>query len=200
MPIYNVIKNLDGCNFSSTTIWEGELKEGKSYKYDKSKLGYQYICDGTNLGKIPAEYYNFVLSYNSLEHIANPLKAIKEWLRVIKPKGILLLVLPNKDTNFDHKRLVTSFDHLLSDFEKNIQEDDLSHLDEILKLHDLSLDPPYSNFNQFRERSLKNYENRCLHHHVFDLQLLQKIMSFFNVEVLLSDDIVLDYIIVGRKE
>ena len=33
LPIYKKIKSLDGVNFSSSTIWEGEILEGKNYKY-----------------------------------------------------------------------------------------------------------------------------------------------------------------------
>ncbi len=28
MPIYALVKNIDGCNFSTQTIWEGEISEG----------------------------------------------------------------------------------------------------------------------------------------------------------------------------
>ena len=42
----------------------------------------------------------------------------------------------------------------------------------IYKEHDLSMDTPAGTFEQFRERLMKNYENRCLHHHVFDLEVL----------------------------
>jgi len=199
LPLYPVIKNLDNCNFTNNTIWQGHIKQGKNYRYEKDKLGYQFICEGTNLSKIVSESYDFVISSNVLEHIANPLKAIKEWLRIIKINGILLLIIPNKNDNFDHNRPLTSFNHLILDFENDIQEDDLTHIDEILKLHDLSKDPPAGNFEQFKKRSLKNYENRTLHHHVFDLRLLQKIYKFFNLKILLMNDIESDFIIVGAK-
>jgi hypothetical protein len=56
---------------------------------------------------------------------------------------------------------------MLEDYECDTQEDDLTHLPEILQLHDLSMDPPAGTAEEFRQRSLNNFENRCLHHHVF---------------------------------
>ena len=75
-----------------------------------------------------------------LEHIANPLKAIHTWGKSIVKFGLLVLILPKKEYTFDHKRSVTSIHTLIEKYKLNIGEDDLSELDEILKLHDLSMD------------------------------------------------------------
>ena len=164
------------------------------------RKGYQYICDATNLDRIESGKYNFVLSCNNLEHVANPLKALTEWLRIIKPEGLILLVLPDKESNFDHKRRITSMEHLVNDFENNTSEEDLTHLDEILTLHDLSMDPPAGDFEDFKKRSINNFQNRCLHHHVFDMDLLKQIFRYFNIELLLNDCTKTDFIVLGRKK
>lgn len=137
-----------------------------------------------------ADYsYDFLLSSNCLEHVANPLKALFEWHRVLRPGGYLILVLPRKDGTFDHRRSVTTFEHIFSDFKKGVGEDDMTHLEEILQLHDLSLDPPAGTLEQFRARSLKNGENRTLHHHVFDLSVVDLMLKFtgFHLEVSCAD-------------
>lgn len=200
IPIYNVISTLDGCNYSAQTIWE-KSKSGKSKdKYSCFKEGNQYISDATDLSQIPDEKYDFIISSNCLEHIANPFKALKEWLRVTKKDGLILLVLPNKDFCFDRNRTVTQFSHLLEDYENNTQEDDLTHLDEILTLHDLEMDKQAGTIEQFKARSLKNIENRALHHHIFDLDLLREIFGHFNLEVLRTYQKGQDYIILGKKK
>src|SRR6266704_5985290 len=33
IPVYNVLKSLDNCLFSSRTIWEGEVQEGLKFRY-----------------------------------------------------------------------------------------------------------------------------------------------------------------------
>lgn len=183
IPIYQHLKNLDGCNFSNKTIWEGKIESGLNYEYFEDKKGFQYISEATDLSSISDSSYDFVISSNCLEHIANPLKAIQEWLRVVRNDGLLLLILPNKDFCFDHNRPITTFAHLIKDFQQDVQEDDLTHLDEILNLHDLDLDKPAGNPERFKERSLKNYENRALHHHVFDVNLLEEIFHYFNLKI-----------------
>ena len=42
------------------------------------------------------------------------------------------------DNNFDKKRPITSFEHLLDDYKNNMDEDDLTHMDEVIKLTDFS--------------------------------------------------------------
>jgi len=200
IPIYKVINKLDNVNFSSSSYWEGSnLKTGEYFNYYEKKIGYQYICEATNLYEVGNKYYDFLLSSNCLEHIANPLKAIKEWKRVIKNSGYILIIVPNKKSNFDHKRTFTKFDNILSDFKNNIQENDLSHLDEILRLHDLSKDLAAGNYESFKARSLKNYQNRFLHHHVFNLELLEQSLVFFKFRVLDKFEDNSDFYILGQK-
>lgn len=199
-PLYRLIDRLDGCNFSDYTIWEGDLTEGNNYQYEDEKTGKQYICDVVKLSsKIKSKTYDFVLSSNCIEHIANPLQAIQECQKVIKIGGVLLIIVPKKDRNFDHKRSVTLFSHIEEDYKYKVGEDNLFHLDEILKLHDLPMDPPAGNLKQFKDRSLQNYTNRALHHHVFDMDLLFKIYDFFKLKVLFTKDLGNDFLIIGEK-
>ena len=202
IPIYPLIKSLDCCNFSTKTIWQGNINEGKHYRFsEKKEPGYQFICDGTDLKEILSKKYDFILASHVLEHIANPLKAVNEWVRVLKNNGILLLALPYKNKTFDHNRPITSFNHLIKDFENNIGEDDLTHLPEILKLHDLSLDKPAGDLKQFKKRSQNNYDNRCLHHHVFDEELITKIFNYFKIKILKTDLVLPRHIlIIGEKK
>lgn len=198
IPLYDLAEQVDGCNFSSQTAWEGEIKEGETYRYQEGKIGNQYICDGVDVPKIPKQTYDFLLSCHNLEHIANPLKAVENWLKLLKPSGgLLLIVLPRKEANFDHKRSITSFQHLLEDYENKIGEDDLTHLSEIWQFHDLRFDPLAGGLANFRKRSKDNYTNRCLHHHVYDLDLLEKICLHFKLIIILKETRVGDHTIVA---
>jgi len=198
LPLYTIVKSLDNCNFSASTIWEGSINSGQTFNYHENKTGIQFIAEATLVSDIPKKNYRFLLSSNCLEHVANPLKALNEWLSVVDSGGILLLILPNKDYCFDRKRPVTRFSHLLEDFKNDVQEDDLTHLDEILSLHDLSMDLQAGNFEQFKARSLKNFENRALHHHVFDMPLLKEIMEYLKLDVLMTNEAYM-HIIITRK-
>lgn len=184
LPVYQVVDSLDGVNFASNTVWEGAISAGGTYGYHGRKKGTQYIADATNLSGIESSTYDFVLSSNCLEHVSNPIKAVKEWKRVLRPGGVFVLILPKKESNFDHKRPITKFEHLLDDYNCNRTEDDLTHLEEILAMHDLSIDPPAGDFEKFKKRSLDNFNNRTLHHHVFDTDLMRKVLDYCGFDVL----------------
>jgi SAM-dependent methyltransferase len=201
LPIYPIVRRLDNCTYSTNTVWEGLLEEGFKYLYSSHKaMGYQYILEGTNLDKIPSEKYDFLLSSHVLEHIANPIMAMQEWLRVIKPNGYLVLILPNKEVTFDHRRPITKFCHFLEDFENNTTEEDLTHLSEILELHDLERDPAAGDFNSFKLRSERNFANRCLHHHVFDINLVEELLNYLDLNaILIEESTRLDILAIAQK-
>ena len=161
--------------------------EGKTFRYARNRVGWQYIGEGGDLSMIPDNKYDFLLSSHSLEHSANPLKCVAEWIRVVKPEGTILVVLPDSRRTFDHRRPITLFQHLVDDYRRGVGEDDLNHLEEILALHDLAMDPAAGNAEAFRARSLRNHENRALHHHVFDQALMREVLSFFRIETCYAD-------------
>lgn len=171
--IYANANIIDNVVFLNDLIWHSQFA---NYNYYSNKFGKVIINDATNIKDIKDNTYDFCL-----EHIANPLKAVKEWLRITKKDGFnIIIVVPEKSCCFDHKREYSKFETILSQFNKDVGEDDLSTLPEILKNHDLSLDPPAGTFEQFTKRSLDNYNNRCLHHYVYDDDLLMKICEYFN--------------------
>jgi SAM-dependent methyltransferase len=183
-PVYPILKSLDNCNFGATTVWEGVINSGETFHYDKSRdPGYQYVMEASDLSIILSEQYDCFLSSHALEHIANPLHALSEWIRVLKPGGTLAMVLPHKFGTFDHRRPVTTLAHLIEDLKNNTTEHDLTHLPEILELHDLSMDSGALDIVAFEERSRKNFENRCLHHHTFDTQLAIDMVDYMGLQI-----------------
>ncbi len=182
LPIYLGIRSLDNCDFSASTTW---ARHADSFVFDQGKSpGKNIFADGSDLRDVPDHHYDFILSSHNLEHFANPIKALREWQRIAVKRGILILTLPNYCYTFDHQRQPTAVRHMLADFEQATQETDLSHLPEILEKHDLSLDPAAGNYEEFRKRSLANYENRCLHHHVFDEHNVCELLTDLGMEIL----------------
>ena len=183
LPVYTVIKNVDGCNFNTTTVWEGNLKEGPgNYEYE-NKRGYQYIAEAINLNRIPDAKYDFVLSCHSIEHTANPIKALTEWKRVIKDDGYLVLIVPHKDQTFDHNRPVTTLEHLIKDYENNTREDDSTHFEEVIALHDISKDDGIGDMESLKARTADNFNNRCVHQHVFNTPLVIKLADHLGLKI-----------------
>lgn len=184
-PAYTLAGQLDNCNFGNLTVWEGQIQSGQTFQFAPDKpAGRQYVLEATDMHAIGDARYDFVLSSHVLEHTANPLRALSEWLRVLKSGGLLIMLLPHKDGTFDHRRPVTPLAHLVADFKRNMGEDDLTHLDEILALHDLARDPEAGDFATFQARSSRNAENRCFHHHVFDTAAGVSLLDHMGLQVL----------------
>lgn len=181
-PVYPLVETLDSVNFAAVTVWEGAISEGGTYRFDARRApGRQFILEATDLGRIASEQYDFVLSSHTIEHTANPLRALAEWRRVMKRGGHMALVVPDKVRTFDHLRPVTRMDHLLQDLEKDTGEEDLTHVAETEQLHDPRRDPG----DVRAEVSLAehNLYTRVMHHHVFDEQLVREVVLWGGFEL-----------------
>jgi SAM-dependent methyltransferase len=182
LPIYHRVGSLDNCDISRITTW---TTHADAYTFSPDKPpGKNIFVDASHLSCIADQSYDFVLSSHNLEHFANPVKALYEWKRVTRPGGGLLLLLPNHKRTFDHRRSPTTVDHMFQDFQQQTPEDDLFHLPEILEKHDFSLDPGSTSVEEFHRRSLDNFNNRCLHHHVFDESNSRELLVRSGLEVL----------------
>lgn len=188
-PVYAIAASVDNCNFATSTTWsDGEA--GRTFRYlPDREPGLQYIHDATDLASIADAGYDFLLASHILEHVANPLRALQEFHRVVKPKGSLLIAVPNQLHTFDHRRPLTTFAHLQADLAASTDESDLTHLEEILELHDLELDRAAGSPEEFRARCLRNREARCMHHHVFDLALLDRSLRWAGFRPLYGTDV-----------
>jgi SAM-dependent methyltransferase len=179
-PIYPIAAEVDQVVFASATIWDKGFRDRAP--------GRKIVEEGADLSFEKTGFlYDFVLSSHSLEHMANPLKALVNWKSLLAPNGIFFLVLPDPRYTFDHKRPVTPFEHLLQDYARQVPESDLTHLDEVLQLHDLSMDPDAGSPEEFQARSAQNHTNRCLHHHVFSLASGVRALEHSGYRVLRTD-------------
>lgn len=174
IPIYPNARVIDNVNFALETEWEHGLKDRGPFTFHPSKQpGMQWIGEASRLNRMEDGAYDFVITSHCLEHLANPLAALHEWRRVTRPGGHLILIVPDPSRSFDHRRPITTCDHLLADFRQSTSEDDQTHFQEVLALHDISRDPGIDSAAELRARIQNNVSNRCVHHHVFDTPLLE---------------------------
>jgi SAM-dependent methyltransferase len=141
-----------------------------------------YVTDATNLFFAADETLDFVCSSHVLEHIANPLKAITEWKRVIKKGAIIYAGVPDKRYMFDRKRPRTPLSHLIDDFEKNIDQNDKTHISEFLEKFDESITYRDS-IEQHRADLMKNLESH-VHHHVWIADDVEEIFEHMGLRIL----------------
>ncbi len=214
LPIYHSIKKLDnivtpsseekiisdnkefksryktGQIINVTSGWETAIEGKNKFNWFLLKKGDIYFQDATELNKINDNKYDFVICSNVLEHIANPLKALQEFKRVIKKNGFIAIIVPYYKHTFDFRRPVTTIEHIREDYINNTGEDDLTHLKEVVDLTDESNishnAQPNPNFNkkEFEEYCKNNFHNRGMHHHVYDVDLLKSVANEVDLKVL----------------
>ena len=177
LPIYPHIRILSNCNFDCR-------RPGTVFTYDCDRnAGGQYRSEATDL-PFDNSNFDFVLSSHCVEHVANPLKALFEWKRILRRHGHLLLVVPHYKYTFDHRRPLTSERHLIHDHAQEMGENDTTHIAEVLKLHNINRDWNIANYAELLARSKNNLVNRCIHHHVFDECLAKWMLTYCGFEVI----------------
>lgn len=185
LPLYPYVASVDNCDFSGLTT-VGQIVEGQHFVFDATRPpGQQFVRDAVDLHGIPDGRYGFLLASHVIEHLANPLRALAEWSRVLTDGGTMVLVVPHRDGTFDHRRPVTRIEHVVQDFVDGTQEDDLTHLAEVLALHDFRRDPKLRGREiEFARRCRENLRHRWLHHHVFDTPLVAALLERARLQIL----------------
>jgi SAM-dependent methyltransferase len=147
----------------------------------------------------PNETFSFVLSEHMFEHLSNPLKALRESIRVLKGGGHIFLFLPHPQRTFDKLRPRTTLDHLIEDEKMSRDENDETHFDEWQTLvMDQDLAPHY----QHIPRDQWNDE-AAIHHHVWLPEDIQAIFEHLGLKVVHCENEIPDrsdtFVVIGQK-
>src|SRR6266540_2664181 len=80
-----------------------------------------YRLDAINVDRFGDEdAVDFVFASHVLEHFPDPIRALKEWLRVARK--YVVLVIPHRDRTFDRDRELTPVDELLRRHQEQIED------------------------------------------------------------------------------
>jgi SAM-dependent methyltransferase len=94
----------------------GRDTAGTDYAKEEMKLcgevqALDHICEGDAL-PFKDEAFDFVICSHVLEHFYDPIKTVNEWLRVVKPRGLVFVIFPHKDRTFDKDKPRTTMEEL----------------------------------------------------------------------------------------
>ncbi len=92
------------------------------------------VDDGARLASFPDASLDFVIANHMLEHVEDPIAALEHQLRVLKPRGILYLALPDARYTFDASRERTTMEHLLRDHRSGPRVSRREHYEECARL------------------------------------------------------------------
>jgi len=123
---------------------------------------------------------DFIIANHILEHTEDPVSALAEWFRVLRPNGVLFLSVPNYLANeYDFRRHPVEMEHLITVHQSADPSGRWQHKIEhwkenIIKVEDIGGEDP--RFNEclqfFMERDYR------IHFHVFDLNLVEQMLEY----------------------
>jgi SAM-dependent methyltransferase len=161
-----------------------QLKQ--SYPVPGDIIKTDILSDGEHLA-IRDSSIDFIIANHVLEHLANPLKALHDWVRCLKPNGKLLLAIPDKRFTFDRARTNTTIRHLMQDFQAKCDERSLvqTHAEEWVEKID-NLNPGTEAFKAKVRQVLDNHS--VMHKHVWtdsDFMVLLDFLTKFHLPLVL---------------
>lgn len=136
------------------------------------KMPVDIVASGDNL-PIEDESVDFVISSHMIEHIFDPIKALKEWYRVIKKGGYIFTIIPITAYVPNEDRPTTTLDELIKRHTGVIKEK------EILK-------KVVTENNQLGAAIVEGilYDHKHGHWTVFDTNLFKEICAYLNFNLI----------------
>ena len=114
---------LDTINVDYTDDMDTVFKQGEE-KMCGEKMKVDVVANGDDL-PFDDESYDFVISSHVIEHFFDPIKAIKEWMRVIKKGGYVFIIAPRKKALQGETRPCTTLEELIARHEGKIKKEDV---------------------------------------------------------------------------
>lgn len=121
---------------------------------------------------------DYVVNSHVIEHLANPVSALVEWERVLKPGGYVYMVVPDRRFTFDRNRALTSPEHMIEDYLTGKDDTDDTHIEDFVFGIDWDEIQPGllgEEAHKHKCANAQHHKNECLagneiniHFHVFE--------------------------------
>jgi SAM-dependent methyltransferase len=92
-----------------------ELRKVYSELADLDLVEVDVVGTAENLSAFDDASLDFVIANHLLEHLEYPVRALREFIRVLRPGGLIFMALPDKRVTFDRKRQLTTTEHLVQE-------------------------------------------------------------------------------------
>ena len=122
--------------------------------------------DEDRLGGLADRSRDFVIASHVIEHLANPLAMLVDIHRVLRPGGLLILLVPDRHRTFDRDRPPTPLSHLVDEYQRDVRSVDDAHITEFVlatRAHDGA--PPGE---EVTAEEITVHRRRSVHAHVWD--------------------------------
>jgi SAM-dependent methyltransferase len=116
------------------------------------------------LQAFPDQSQDFVICSHVVEHLAEPIGLLADLHRILRPGGVLLILLPDRHRTFDRSRDGTPLDHLVAEFESGVTEVDAAHIHDFAEKTGTPLGASASQ----RRANIELHLKRSIHVHCWD--------------------------------
>jgi SAM-dependent methyltransferase len=117
--------NIPDCKFVDRTDDPDDIFKKGSLELCGEHTPVDYVMEGDDLHEFPDNTWDYVLTSHVLEHFFDPIKAIKEWFRVIKPGGYIFMIVPNSTSLPGEDRPPHRPQEIVDRHEGNIKPEDV---------------------------------------------------------------------------
>jgi ubiquinone/menaquinone biosynthesis C-methylase UbiE len=145
-------------------------------EYAGVKSNSQIVEDAHAMNSVADNTFDYLVTSHVIEHSPNPIRLIKELVRVVKTGGYLYNIIPHKDRIYDKDRALTTLQHLRDDFSGDVFTEDQTHLAEYACMVEKNPD-----LKQFHGKYPAGYP--YMHYHTFDLDSVRALFEAAGLEV-----------------
>ena len=149
--------------------------------------------DADRLAGIDDGSQDFVIASHILEHLANPLAMLVDIHRILKPRGLLVLLLPDRHRTFDRDRAPTPLPHLVEEYQRDVREVDDEHVvDFIIGTIRASGDDRDRTVlvSERTPAEIALHRRRSVHVHVWDMGEFEQVLTYAADELGVRFDVV----------
>ena len=157
----------------NVTVRYGDVREGAELKeyfhtVEDLCLPESTLIDAQNFLGVAAASLDFVISGHVIEHLIDPVASIAHAMRVLKPGGRYMLIVPDMAHTWDRDRPETTVEHVLADYRDGgvgtLKQAYWEHLSFVHPIHSGERLPP----EEIEARIVKDVEARPdIHFHAW---------------------------------
>jgi SAM-dependent methyltransferase len=131
------------------------------------------VTDLESMKGIEDESEDFIVANHVMEHVEDPLKALKSISRVLRRSGIAFIALPDKRFTFDSDRPVTSLEHIIRDHAEGPDWSLAQHYDEWTRCVDKLTGEAHR-----QKFAIMLSERANIHFHVWDYPAMMELFAY----------------------
>ena len=163
--------------YETASLGDGGPREGSAFYAGSRQLGTLIMRRGDALTGIGDGAYDVVMAFHVLEHFADPLGALREWDRVLRPGGAFVLSVPWAPATYDRRVPVSTIYDLVLDSADDLNAYRPEIAGALAKRAEAYNRLVVADQCENCPDPAEAHENAGYHWHVYDLSLLEDAMA-----------------------